>query len=257
MSSENYEVESLESMVQKPKKSKKPTNFALWFAYFFFNIVVLTFDIVAAGTVYSITKNGGYAVLTFLAGFTPLMMHEFLYLRAYANNPQRWIAIFGAVVAVITVGLVAALAAGVNLALANGYSLAAGTSEIVILLVIVGAALLHGILAAVYFYIDDGIRATHTEAETVAFHETRMRNIKRAEQLLEEADKARKRKAEIVHRHGGQDGKRALDYLLNMLNDDDGDGIPNLLDKVDNRVGQGSAGKNGQNGTDPTNQPRH
>jgi len=235
MSNEFEEVETLESMVKQPRKVKKPSNIALWIAYVFFNVVILTFDIVAAGTVYAITKNWGYAILTFLAGFTPLMMHEFLYLRAYANSYQRWIAVFGAVCAVITVALVAALSAGVNLALANGYNVASGASEIVILLVIVGAALLHGVLAAVYFYIDPGIRAQHTEAETVAFHETRMKNIKRAEQLLEEADKARKRKAEIVHRHGGLDGKRAMEYLLNMLNDDDGDGIPNFLDKVDNR----------------------
>lgn len=232
------ELESLESMVQKPKKVKKPANFALWWAYAFFNIVVLTFDVVAAGTVYAITQNWGYAVLTFLAGFVPLMMHEFLYLRAYANTPQRWLSVFGAVVAVVTVGAVALLSAGVNLATANGFTIATGASEIVILTLIVGSALLHGILAAVYFYVDDGIRATHREAETTAFHEQRMRNIKRAEQLLEQADGARKRKAQIIQKHGGQDGKAALEYLLNMLNDDDGDGIPNLFDRVDNRKQQ-------------------
>lgn len=229
------ELESLESMVQKPKKVKRPTNFALWWAYIFFNVVVLTFDVIAAWTVYEITNNWGYSILTFLAGFIPLMMHEFLYLRAYANVYQRGISVLGAVVAVLTVAGVALLSAGVNFAIASGINIASSASEIVILMLIVISALLHGVLAAVYFYVDDGIRASHKEAETTAFHEMRMRNIRRAEQLLEQADNARKRKAQIVQKHGGADGKAALDYLLNMLNDDDGDGIPNFLDRVDNR----------------------
>jgi hypothetical protein len=229
------EIESLESVVQKPAKNKKPSNVALYVAYAFFNLVVLVFDVVAAGTVYAITKNWGYAVLTFLAGFAPLMMHEFLFLRAYASAWQRGLAIFGAVSAVVTVGVVALLSAGVNLAIASGYAVVSGVSEIVILIVVVGSALLHGILAAVYFYIDEGIRAKHTEAETVAYYDTRMKNIKRAEKLLDEADKARQRKASIIQKHGGQDGKAALDYLLNLLNDDDRDGIPNIFDRKDNR----------------------
>lgn len=233
--SEQNELDTLESMVQKPKKIKKPANVALWVAYVFFNVVVLAFDIIAAGTVYAITKNWGYAILTFLAGFAPLLMHEALYLRAYANNYQRWIAVGGAFIAVVTVGIVALLSAGVNFALANGYDLAVGTAEIVILLVIVVAALLHGILAAVYFYIDDGIRAQHVEAENVAYFDQRMKNLDRAEQMLDKAHKARLKKANIVKKHGGNDGKAALEYLLGMLNDDDGDGIPNFMDRTDNR----------------------
>lgn len=235
------EIETLENMVQKPKKAKKPSNGALWFAYAFFNVVVLVFDVVAAGTVYAITDNWGYAILTFLAGFAPLMLHEFLFLRAFANRPQRIISVIGAVAAVITVGSVALLSAGVNLAMASGYSIASGASEIVILILIVGAALLHALLAAIYFYIDDGIKAQHTEAETVAYFENRMKNIKRAELLLDEADVARKKKADIVNKHGGKDGKAALDYLLNLLNDDDNDGIPNMFDRTDNRKDQPKA----------------
>ena len=229
------EIESLESMVQKPKKAKKPANAALWFAYAFFNIVILTFDVVAAGTVYTITRNEGYAVITFLAGFVPLMLHEFLYLRAYASQWQRYIAIFGAVCAFLTVVVIALLSAVVNLAIANGYGINADASRLAILVIVVSAALLHVVLTAVYFYIDEGIRASHTEAETVAYFAQRMKNIKRAEELLDAANIARQNKAQIVARHGGADGKRALEYVLNLLNDDDGDGIPNILDRVDDR----------------------
>lgn len=241
------EIESLESMVKKPTKGKKPNNAALWVAWVFFNVVVLVFDTVAAATVYAITKgNEGYAILTFLAGFVPLAMHEALFIRAYASKPQRYIAIFGAVASVVTVGVVALLSASVNFALASGYQIASTASEIAILVLIVGSALLHGILAAVYFYVDEGIKAQHTEAETTAYYDTRMKNIKRAEGLLDAADEARKRKAAIVQKHGGKDGKAAMEYLLNLLNDDDGDGIPNILDRHDNRKDKGQEQPQGQ-----------
>ena len=232
------ELESLESMVQKPKKLKKPRNEALWVAYVFFNLGVLIFDAIAAMTVYTLTKNYGYGVVTFMAGFIPLMMHEALYLRAYASQTQRYIAVGGAIISAATVAVVAVLAALVNFAIASGYTVANGASEIVILLIVVGAALLHITLAAVYFYSDEGIRAKHIEAENVAFFDQRMKNLVRAEEMLDQAHKARQHKANIIQKHGGNDGKAALDYLLNLLNDDDGDGIPNFLDRTDNRKQQ-------------------
>jgi low affinity Fe/Cu permease len=233
------EFESLESMVQKPKKVKKPNNWALWFAYVFFNIGVLVFDVIAAVTVYTLTKNYGYSFVTFMAGFIPLLMHESLYIRAYASKTQRMIAIGGAVISALTVAVVAVLAGVVNFAVASGYTIASGISEIVIIMIVIIAALLHVTLAAFYFYTDEGIKAEHTEAENVAFFNQRMKNLLRAEQMLEQADKARQHKAKIIEKHGGKDGKAALDYLMNLLNDDDGDGIINALDPVDNRK-QGS-----------------
>lgn len=228
-------IESLENMVKKPKKAKKPANAALWFAYAFFNIVILIFDVVAAATVYAITKNEGYAVITFLAGFVPLMLHEFLYLRAYASQWQRGIAVLGAACAFLTVVVVALLSAIVNLVMAGGAEINIEVSRLVILVIVVGAALLHVVLTAVYFYIDEGIRAGHIEAETTAYYDSRLKNINRAETLIEAAEAARHSKARIIEQHGGADGKAALDYILNLLNDDDGDGIPNIIDPVDNR----------------------
>lgn len=229
------EIESLESLVKKPTKNKKPSNAALWVAYTFFNITILVFDIIAAVTVYGLTQNAGYAVVTFLAGFVPLLMHEFLYLRAYASQYQRYISISGAIIAFLTVIVVAVLAAGVNVAIATGYTVDAAASELVILTIIVLAAFTHTILAAGYFYLDDGIKATHKAAENIAFHDERMKNLDRAEQVLEKAARMRNKKNELASRFGGADGKAALELLLRQFGDDDGDGIPNFMDKVDNR----------------------
>lgn len=229
------EIESLESLVKKPTKIKKPSNAALWVAYIFFNVTILVFDVIASVTVYSLTKNTGYAIVTFLAGFVPLLMHEFLYLRAYASQWQRYISIGGAVLAALTVAVVAVLAAGVNVAIATGYAINHTTSEYVILTIVVLAALAHTVLAAGYFYLDEGIKSIHKAAENIAFHDERMKNLDRAEQVLEKAAKMRSKKHALAARFGGADGKAALELLLRQFGDDDGDGIPNFMDKIDNR----------------------
>lgn len=229
------EIETLESLVKKPNKTKKPSNAALWVAYIFFNVTILVFDVIASVTVYGLTKNAGYAIVTFLAGFVPLLMHEFLYLRAYASQWQRYISIGGAILAALTVAVVAVMAAGVNVAIATGYTVNQAASELIILTIVVLAALSHTVLAACYFYLDDGIKAIHKAAENIAYHDERMKNLERAEQVLEKAANMRNKKKQLADRFGGADGKAAIDLLLRQFGDDDGDGIPNFMDRVDNR----------------------
>lgn len=229
------EIESLESLVKKPTKTKKPSNAALWVAYTFFNITILVFDVIAAVTVYGLTNNAGYSIVTFLAGFAPLLMHEFLYLRAYASQNQRYIAIGGAVLAFLTVVVVAILSAAVNVAIATGYTVNSAASELVILVIIVLAAFIHTVLAAGYFYLDEGIKATHKAAENIAYHDERMKNLERAEKVLTKVANMRNKKAELASLFGGADGRAAIESLLRQFGDDDGDGIPNFMDKVDNR----------------------
>jgi hypothetical protein len=233
------DIDTLENTVKKPVRAKKPSNFALWGAYAFFNTAVLLFDGIAASTVYSITNNWGYAIATFLAGFVPLLLHEFLFLRAYANRTQRGIAIGGAVLSVITVAIVAFVSAGLNIALANGYQIDGQAGEYVVLFVIVAAVLVHGILTAIYFYSDEGIKAIHTAQENEAYHAQRLKNLERAGELLESADKARSKKQAIINKYGNKDdAKRALKALLEQFGDEDGDGIPDNRDPIDNRTGK-------------------
>lgn len=230
------EIDSLTNMVQKPKRAKKPSNFALWFAYGFFNITALLFDCIAAYTAWEITHNYGYTAMTFFAGFAPLMMHEFLFMRAFASEFQRGIAIFGAIISVTVIITVALAAAAANIAVANGYDIAGDLSRAAIIFVIVGAAFVHGLLAAMYFYVDEGIKAKHVEQETAAFFETKMRNIDRAGEMLSRAQSAIGKKSAILNSYGNSpDAKNALAVVLNMLADDDGDGIPNIIDPIDGR----------------------
>lgn len=226
------EIDTLESMVKRPALKKKPSNAALWAAYIFFNIVALVFDIIAANTVYDIMKNWGYAIVTFLAGFVPLFLHEFLYIRAYAGDLQRKIAIGGAVFAVLTIGSIAFLAAGANIAVASGYIVENESAKWTIIIIVVSAMLIHAVLTAVYFYADEGIRATHTASENEAWFDQRDHNLDLADRLLTKAESRRLRKQNILGGHGNtNDVQKALQVLLKSLGDDDGDGIPNFADK--------------------------
>ena len=101
--------DQLLALMRRPKTQKKPSNFALWWAWAFYNVVALFLDTITAYTVYTLT-NFLYAALVFFSGFMPLLMHEFLFIRAYASKVQRGIAIFGAgmsVLAIIGIGLLA------------------------------------------------------------------------------------------------------------------------------------------------------
>lgn len=155
---ENTKVNRLLALVQRPSKKKEPSNFALWFAWFFYNAVALLFDVIAATTIYEMMNSIIYAGLTFAAGFIPLLMHEFLYMRAYAGYWQKVIAVLGAILSVVTILTVGVLAALVNLTDFQANKLVMEVAMIVMLVLVSGG---HGLLAAVYFYIDDGIKAEH------------------------------------------------------------------------------------------------
>ena len=102
--SDTTKVNRLLDLVKRPLQAKrKPSNFALYWAWIFYNAVALLFDTIAAGTVYDLVGKFMYAVLTFVAGFLPLLMHEFLYTRAYANAAQKILAVIGAGLSVVTI----------------------------------------------------------------------------------------------------------------------------------------------------------
>ena len=109
--SDNNKVNRLLGIVQRPSKKREPSNFALWWAWLFYNGVALTFDVIASITVHAMMDSYVYAALTFLAGFVPLPMHEFLYTRAYASFWQKVLAVAGAGLSVIVIFVVGVLAA--------------------------------------------------------------------------------------------------------------------------------------------------
>jgi hypothetical protein len=205
-------VNRLLDLVKRPQQAKrKPSNFALYWAWLFYNGVALLFDAIAAMTVYRLMGNVAYAALTFTAGFLPLLMHEFLYTRAYASGSQKALAILGACLSVITILAVGVIAGMINV---TGATADIQTLEIAMIITLVLVAGGHALIAAVYFYIDDGIKANQVRAESVAYHERRIEDIQRAKEILALAEQGAQDEDAIASQFGGRE---VLDEILNQL----------------------------------------
>lgn len=167
----------------QPKQEKKPSNATLSLAWFAFNFLLFVLDIGTAVTVALLT-NVFYGALTFLAGFAPTLLYEFLYTRAYASKYQRIIAIGGAVIGATSTLLIGALAAVVNvlkaLEILTITSAATVGIEIGMIVGLVAFAGLHIILFSTYFYIDEGIKRIHERSQALANVQTKLDSVKDA-----------------------------------------------------------------------------
>jgi len=214
--SDTTKVNRLLDLVKRPSQAKrKPSNFALYWAWIFYNAVALLFDTIAAGTVYDLVGKFMYAVLTFVAGFLPLLMHEFLYTRAYANAAQKVLAVIGAGLSVVTIIGVGVIAGIVNVTGFNALSVM--TLEVILIITLVLVSGAHGLIAAIYFFIDDGIKAKQVRAESVAYHERRIDDINRAKEILALAEQGAKDEDAIAAQYGGME---VLNEILGQLRGD-------------------------------------
>lgn len=214
--SNTNKLNRLLDLVKRPQQAKrKPSNFALYWAWLFYNAVALLFDVIASITVYEMMGNLAYAALTFAAGFLPLLMHEFLYTRAYASRLQKILAVMGAGLSVVTILAVGVLAGIVNLLGLTAQN--AMMLEIAMILALVLVAGGHGLIAAIYFYIDDGIKANQVRAESVAYHERRIEDIQRAKEILALAEQGAKDEDAIAAQYGGME---VLNEILGQLRGD-------------------------------------
>lgn len=209
-------VTRLLDLVKRPQQAKrKPSNFALYWAWAFYNAVALLFDVIAAITVYDMMGKFAYAALTFAAGFLPLLMHEFLYTRAYASGMQKILAMMGAGLSVVTILAVGVLAGIINIL---GVTVASTQwLEIAMIIALVLVAGGHGLIAAIYFYIDDGIKANQVRAESVAYHERRIEDIQRAKEILALAEQGANDEDAIAKQYGGME---VLNEILGQLRGD-------------------------------------
>lgn len=214
--------------VSKPVRRKRPSNVGLYLAVIFFNLVMLALDAGSAYSVYLATHIGFYAVMTFLAGFLPLALHEILHFRPYASDDQKNIAKWGALAAVSAVIIVAVLSVIVNILGVSGYVV-----EIGMLIFIVVSAFGHAIAAAVYFYIDDGIAAEQVTVQMEARAIQKRRRNGAADLVLGLSRESLNERKRIAGSHNSASALREI--LRQMGEDDDGDGIPNFIDPVDNR----------------------
>lgn len=217
--------------VSKPMHRKRPSNWGLYLAVAFFNIVMLILDGGSAFSVYWATNIAFYGVMTFLAGFIPLTMHEILHFRPYASDAQKNIAKWGALAAVSSVIIVAILAVVVNI-----MGVAGQTVEIGMLIFIVVSAFGHAVAAAVYFYIDDGISAEQITVQMEARAIQKRRRNSAADLVLGLSRESINERKRIAGSHNSMSALKEI--LRQMGEDDDGDGIPNFIDPVDNRQRQ-------------------
>lgn len=208
----------LKGLIQKPKKAeKRPSDFALWWAWGFFNLVAFLFDLIAASTVFAMTSNNWlYAILTFFAGFLPLMMHEFGFIRASANKRQKITAVLGAGIAVLSIIAVGVMAAIVNVT--GLASVSSSAMELTIMIVLIFVSVTHGILAAVYFYTDSGIQRNHNRAETMAMAFDQIDEMKMAGGILQSLKQALKIEDELNELYESPD---ALTEIRGQLSGND------------------------------------
>lgn len=74
--------------------------------------------------------------------------------------------------------------------------------------------LAHGLIAAIYFFINDGIKAKQVRAESVAYHERRIVDINRAKEILALAEQGAKDEDAIAAQYGGME---VLNEILGQL----------------------------------------
>jgi hypothetical protein len=158
-------------LLRKPaqaQKEKRPHN-KLWIASLGFNGVMFFLDLVSAVTVALLT-NAMYGMMTFLAGFLALLLHENLFTNAHAGMNQKWIAIGGGLLAIVsTIGI------GILAGMVNVFNLAAlvstQTIEISMIIGLVITTGIHGILWGVYYFTDEGHKSAMKAMVNAAYRD--------------------------------------------------------------------------------------
>lgn len=172
------------SLIRKPaieQKKKKPVNKAP-LARFGFNGTMAFLDLVSAITVGLLT-NWLYGALTFLAGFLALVIWEELFTNAHANMTQKWIAIGGGVVAVIStlgIGVLSGIANVLNI----GGLVSGTTIDMVMIVSLVVMAFTHGILWGVYYFTDPTHVAEMKRIVNIAYREQQVQGLQEAKEDL-------------------------------------------------------------------------
>ena len=205
--------------IRKDKKivEKKPSNAALYGMLIFFNAVALLFDLLAATTVYRITgQNGLYGVLAFTAGFVPLVLHEYGYVRAGANSTQKNISGTGVVVTVVTILGTALLVDLLNIDGAVSANMVTIEKTIMWTLRIVAGG--HAIAAGYYFYSDDGIQRAQRQEKARAEAQADLEEIKLAGEITKDAVKVIAEEDKIIEDLGGD--RDALEAALARVKGD-------------------------------------
>jgi hypothetical protein len=205
-------------LLQKPvteRKEKKPSN-KRWIAYIGFNFAMFFIDLVSAITVGLLTSPL-YGVMTFLAGFLALLLHESLFTNPHAGMPQKWIAIGGITVAIISTLGIGVIAALLNVSKIVGTFIPIAAMELAVTITLVVITVIHGIAWGVYYFIDEGHRAEMSALVSRAYRERQIQNFENAKKDIEEVlklsaqlDEMGEEKAELIEMSYGQHTGKSL-----------------------------------------------
>ena len=190
-----------------------------WVMFGFFNAVALVFDGLAVTTVHQLT-NGSYlfSALALLPTGVPMFMWEGGWLYPLADPKQKKLAVVGVVISVVSALVVGTLAVFATLGddTLRFWVSAALLAWCVIVVVV------HGVMAAMYFYKDPETLRDHELQVVIADNLYQEETLRESENLLKTAEKLLTQEQELKKKFGEKEVNRALEILLNV--DLDGDG---------------------------------
>lgn len=213
---------------------KKPSNWALWSALYFAEAIFVILDAVSSVTVAYLTGFWYYGVFVFLAGVVPLFLYTKQFTRPLATKAQRNLALTGGVVAVGSVFVVAIAVAFINMAArVTDLNTVAWTETLLVIFTVI-ILVVHAFVMARYFFIDEEVAENQKTHRMIARGERGIARILAANRVGD----AKRNEVQTRKRFEDKFDPKILERILQMLNDQDEDGIPDIIDPTDNRTGK-------------------
>lgn len=176
---------SILSLIRRPQEAQReaprPKNKAK-LALLGFNGTMLALDLVSGITVALIT-SWLYGVLTFIAGVLALYLHEQLFTNAHANTSQKWIAIGGGTIAVLSTLGIGMLSGAANIFKLTDF-VDLTTIELFMIGAIVLAVFTHGILWGVYYFTDPTHKAEMMRMINLGYRDQQIQGFRDAKKDL-------------------------------------------------------------------------
>jgi hypothetical protein len=228
------ETDDILKSLEDPTPQKKPTNWELWAALYFAEFIFVMLDAGSAVSVGVITGYWYYGLIVFLAGVIPLWLYTKTYTRPLADVNQKRAALVGGIVAVGSVLIVGLFVAVLNFAAKamSANSLTWIESGLAVSLVLLLA--IHGFINAYYFFTDDQVKEFNKTQRMIARGDAHVKRIRIAQTVAN----AKRREVSARQKLEREFSPAIVAKIMSMMADDDGDGIPNFIDPVDNRKQQ-------------------
>lgn len=228
------ETDKILKALDDKEPDKKPTNWELWSALYFAEFIFVLLDAGSALSVWWITGFWYYGVTVFFAGVVPLWLYTKQYTRAYASVAQRKTAFIGGVVAIASVIVVAVFMAVLNFVAKQSQGNAVMWTEAGLAVSLVLLLAMHGFIMGRYFFIDEEIGETQKTNRMIARGDQGIRRIGIANKVAI----AKKQEVALRDEFERKFSPEVLKKIMSMMQDLDGDGIPDVIDPTDNRTGK-------------------